>query len=119
MASCCRHDGLFDFERKTVFDPATAAYNAARREARPSPRLSRPPAGNHTRCAARWRAPGSIPGLALMAGLPVPPARRQGSCHTSDKRSRSEEHTSELQSLMRISYAVFCLKKTKKAPHTE
>src|SRR3546814_10442695 len=32
---------------------------------------------------------------------------------TSDKASRSEEHTSELQSLMRISYAVFCLKKTK------
>src|SRR3546814_4417360 len=28
-------------------------------------------------------------------------------------RKRSEEHTSELQSLMRISYAVFCLKKTK------
>src|SRR3546814_3072209 len=27
---------------------------------------------------------------------------------------RSEEHTSELQSLMRISYAVFCLKKTNK-----
>src|SRR3546814_7276785 len=32
-------------------------------------------------------------------------------------RFRSEEHTSELQSLMRISYAVFCLKK-KKAQHT-
>src|SRR3546814_4254814 len=31
--------------------------------------------------------------------------------HQQD-RSRSEEHTSELQSLMRISYAVFCLKKT-------
>src|SRR3546814_1350028 len=30
------------------------------------------------------------------------------------KRMRSEEHTSELQSLMRISYAVFCLKKKKK-----
>src|SRR3546814_1108762 len=29
---------------------------------------------------------------------------------------RSEEHTSELQSLMRISYAVFCLKKKKKRP---
>src|SRR3546814_3365767 len=29
------------------------------------------------------------------------------------RRSRSEEHTSELQSLMRISYAVFCLKKKK------
>src|SRR3546814_6821580 len=34
-----------------------------------------------------------------------------------DKRGRSEEHTSELQSLMRISYAVFCLKK-KKNTHT-
>src|SRR3546814_12758671 len=30
-----------------------------------------------------------------------------------DKNTRSEEHTSELQSLMRISYAVFCLKKKK------
>src|SRR3546814_10811340 len=30
---------------------------------------------------------------------------------------RSEEHTSELQSLMRISYAVFCLKKKKKIIH--
>src|SRR3546814_6231189 len=32
---------------------------------------------------------------------------------TSTKTTRSEEHTSELQSLMRISYAVFCLKKNK------
>src|SRR3546814_6006299 len=32
--------------------------------------------------------------------------------------SRSEEHTSELQSLMRISYAVFCLKKKKKQMNT-
>src|SRR3546814_13788135 len=31
---------------------------------------------------------------------------------------RSEEHTSELQSLMRISYAVFCLKKKKRNKHT-
>src|SRR3546814_1579761 len=31
-----------------------------------------------------------------------------------DAVKRSEEHTSELQSLMRISYAVFCLKKKKK-----
>src|SRR3546814_1280854 len=31
----------------------------------------------------------------------------------ADRRTRSEEHTSELQSLMRISYAVFCLKKKK------
>src|SRR3546814_5078201 len=33
-------------------------------------------------------------------------------------RFRSEEHTSELQSLMRISYAVFCLKKKKYRPKT-
>src|SRR3546814_9726105 len=32
--------------------------------------------------------------------------------------ARSEEHTSELQSLMRISYAVFCLKKKKKKNNT-
>src|SRR3546814_2552207 len=32
------------------------------------------------------------------------------------KNRRSEEHTSELQSLMRISYAVFCLKKKKQTP---
>src|SRR3546814_5346360 len=32
---------------------------------------------------------------------------------------RSEEHTSELQSLMRISYAVFCLKKKKKIANTK
>src|SRR3546814_8952387 len=32
---------------------------------------------------------------------------------------RSEEHTSELQSLMRISYAVFCLKKKKKQKNKE
>src|SRR3546814_2686151 len=38
-------------------------------------------------------------------GAPIVVARGRG---------RSEEHTSELQSLMRISYAVFCLKKKKK-----
>src|SRR3546814_1781573 len=36
---------------------------------------------------------------------------------TVDSTFRSEEHTSELQSLMRISYAVFCLKKKKKHTH--
>src|SRR3546814_8086983 len=35
----------------------------------------------------------------------------------ADQCTRSEEHTSELQSLMRISYAVFCLKKKKKKTH--
>src|SRR3546814_4065658 len=39
-------------------------------------------------------------------------ARRGG-----DNEARSEEHTSELQSLMRISYAVFCLKKKNNTKH--
>src|SRR3546814_7123277 len=49
----------------------------------------------------------------------VPPQRHGRITHTGITRSvstrafRSEEHTSELQSLMRISYAVFCLKKKK------
>src|SRR3546814_7853292 len=37
---------------------------------------------------------------------------------TKPPKTRSEEHTSELQSLMRISYAVFCLKKKKKEKNT-
>src|SRR3546814_7724732 len=40
--------------------------------------------------------------------------RACASCHSVvNQHDRSEEHTSELQSLMRISYAVFCLKKQK------
>src|SRR3546814_6928365 len=39
------------------------------------------------------------------------PWREQGACLAVDDAGRSEEHTSELQSLMRISYAFFCLKK--------
>src|SRR3546814_3913150 len=41
------------------------------------------------------------------------PASAQGGFRFRLPRVRSEEHTSELQSLMRISYAVFCLKKKK------
>src|SRR3546814_3190731 len=41
-------------------------------------------------------------------------AKGQAAGSPSKEDHRSEEHTSELQSLMRISYAVFCLKKKKK-----
>src|SRR3546814_13050773 len=48
----------------------------------------------------------------------APPSALRGSRATGKQYPldgpRSEEHTSELQSLMRISYAVFCLKKKKK-----
>src|SRR3546814_10085782 len=43
---------------------------------------------------------------------PAPQTSKQE--HHRRGKERSEEHTSELQSLMRISYAVFCLKKKKK-----
>src|SRR3546814_12283490 len=42
------------------------------------------------------------------------PPKRQAGKVVTDEGERSEEHTSELQSLMRISYAVFCLKKKKR-----
>src|SRR3546814_3771908 len=47
-----------------------------------------------------------------MTILRPPAPTRDGSAYPQvDPINRSEEHTSELQSLMRISYAVFCLKK--------
>src|SRR3546814_10633946 len=55
------------------------------------------------------------------ASSPVPGSARSSTKRArreSTERPRSEEHTSELQSLMRISYAVFCLKKkTKQETH--
>src|SRR3546814_960882 len=44
--------------------------------------------------------------------------QRRGDIRQGAPAIRSEEHTSELQSLMRISYAVFCLKKKKKQTST-
>src|SRR3546814_10518984 len=68
-----------------------------------------------------WRRRGSrkrtpLPGgLLAMAGL-VDAQDKVPSVYVDGKVAnfRSEEHTSELQSLMRISYAVFCLKKKKR-----
>src|SRR3546814_4712563 len=60
-------------------------------------------------------APPRHPDRAHQAGPPHP--ERPARAHASDAEAgdhRSEEHTSELQSLMRISYAVFCLKKKNK-----
>src|SRR3546814_5407249 len=55
-------------------------------------------------------APGLAATAAAAPGAPGPaPTWTKG---FDGQRKRSEEHTSELQSLMRISYAVFCLKKT-------
>src|SRR3546814_7897133 len=53
------------------------------------------------------------------APLGIPSDESSFSRLVSNCRIRSEEHTSELQSLMRSSYAVFCLKKKKKYTLTE
>src|SRR3546814_9368140 len=50
---------------------------------------------------------------AAAGGVAIPRAER------GEALVRSEEHTSELQSLMRISYAVFCLKKKKQYKNTK
>src|SRR3546814_8670738 len=79
----------------------------------------RPPAGGRLmrrghlpRRGARWRRPAS-PGKAI-ARKQWPESDGPSDTGWRPRRQpppRSEEHTSELQSLMRISYAVFCLKK--------
>src|SRR3546814_9665781 len=62
--------------------------------------------GGRTAGQAIQQAGGALTGTQPLGGVaPAAPAR-------------SEEHTSELQSLMRSSYAVFCLKKTQRAQNT-
>src|SRR3546814_2063624 len=62
---------------------------------------------------SRWLGEGELVVLYREEDMPAAPSRLE----LADLK-RSEEHTSELQSLMRISYAVFCLKK-KKTPNSE
>src|SRR3546814_975410 len=71
-----------------------------------------------------WHLPATAALLFVLVVLPTEPARAGPgfNCAKATRQidkaicdwDRSEEHTSELQSLMRISYAVFCLKKKKK-----
>src|SRR3546814_9220060 len=75
--------------------PGSCAQNAAS-SAGPSRAATKPASASAARAAERLSA-----------------SRLWLSAKTANEK-RSEEHTSELQSLMRISYAVFCLKKKKK-----
>src|SRR3546814_10082810 len=63
--------------------------------------------------------PSAKPAAAAPAPAPQPAASPAVVQQVEAKRPRSEEHTSELQSLMRISYAVFCLKKKKSNKYIE
>src|SRR3546814_7191388 len=65
--------------------------------------------------STRLGRPASCPKLQRRTRKAIPEGVGRPRCSAKgSKCSRSEEHTSELQSLMRISYAVFCLKKKKK-----
>src|SRR3546814_8505182 len=62
----------------------------------------------------RPELPQALPARSVVVGQRQPDEIARRVLHLPDVagiRRRSEEHTSELQSLMRISYAVFCLKK--------
>src|SRR3546814_3982175 len=95
--------------------PIAEAQDRCWREPRHHPVLLRP---RRLPALRRPRAGGGHQG----ADRPRRPADRELRAHAPDGGElqggpaalRSEEHTSELQSLMRISYAVFCLKKKKK-----
>src|SRR3546814_7433873 len=84
----------------TLF-PYTTRFRSARTED------GEPPRADHPRSAAR-RAASRAAARSMTRSTAVATPQHSG---TSTRTARSEEHTSELQSLMRISYAVFCLKK--------
>src|SRR3546814_3864934 len=105
------------FPYTTLFrSPAPGPDEAAQRQAAGAGERSRP-ADPGTASGHLLRAPGSqrdVPAQGILrdpreGDRPLPRGRRG----RLRNRARSEEHTSELQSLMRISYAVFCLKKKK------
>src|SRR3546814_6022216 len=80
----------------------------------PGPAAGRAP-GRVRRPAGRV-AQATQPGSRRTAAL-APGRSRSGASPAGTAHLRSEEHTSELQSLMRISYAVFCLKKKNQITH--
>src|SRR3546814_6547806 len=95
-------------------DPPRAILGEQRHRARMNPQAVAP------RHFLQPRRPGAVGLTHDMGGRPAPVAiekqRHFGKEGHDRAARRSEEHTSELQSLMRISYAVFCL--TKNTPHT-
>src|SRR3546814_6801965 len=119
---------FFFFKQKTAYemrisdwssDVCSSDLTPSTRRRLPAQGRGRPLCeGDRDRChvsrSAPFQAPHALSGsgttIRARGGLPASlPLTRPASAIL-----RSEEHTSELQSLMRISYAVFCLKKKKK-----
>src|SRR3546814_8922582 len=106
----CRTDSRVEFQLLDAEAPAQCRARPSRPAGAAGGRLGcagglglRNEGSGRTRPAAE-----ALPRVKLIAL-----ASRQHACRRPAVALRSEEHTSELQSLMRISYAVFCLKKTK------
>src|SRR3546814_5044363 len=96
----------------TLF-PHTTLFRSGRRE---TPILRSRPLVHSNRATLGVTHPRSILERKTLVQGDAPavaPNRPSDVCPHSAAARRSEEHTSELQSLMRISYAVFCLKKKK------
>src|SRR3546814_3761534 len=73
---------------------------------------------NGAQCPATALVHGHMPvARPCVRGIATVTAAASHSSSRAARAGRSEEHTSELQSLMRISYAVFCLKKKKIIPN--
>src|SRR3546814_3614406 len=108
----------------TLF-PSTPLFRSRGSSQPPRPTTRPPSAGHHIQCTgSRPKASSTLYRMLLIAVHSIPQARPATTQDSSAMVSaggvcianRSEEHTSELQSLMRISYAVFCLQK--KIKHT-
>src|SRR3546814_6959779 len=90
--------------------PYTTLFRSLRRQLRGRTRLHRCRHGRQLR--ARRRPPGHRPlGNQPQREKTGRPVERTAVPAHNAQHDRTEEHTSELKSLMRISYAVFCLKK--------
>src|SRR3546814_3470131 len=89
--------------------PYTTLFRSRRRAPRPTDAQRSVEEGQSAETRGRTLLPSrTAPAYALVVGT------YSGAAFLKDAEQRSEEHTSELQSLMRISYAVFCLKKKTK-----
>src|SRR3546814_8598802 len=105
-----RTDTLFPYTTLFRSPPDARAGRVAKAHHRPRPRRG---------LRRRRRAGGLLRHRDRRRRREVRPDREPaGPAAGGDLALRSEEHTSELQSLMRISYAVFCLKKKKKKATT-
>src|SRR3546814_10725096 len=97
------HVSIVSADISSACQPEIAAYDGQQQRSGEHQHPSAPRRGGWSVCSGR--------ALLNRGSRLLLPCGAIGFSHAAPP-SRSEEHTSELQSLMRISYAVFCLKKT-------